>query len=94
MTPPDADVTVSTKGNPPVTTIEVVPVRGLFKTKTAFAQYVVAAAGLASAFYPPALDLVKDHATAILLTIPVINLVIRKFTHGKVALIADSPDGM
>lgn len=63
--------------------------RSLFATKTAFAQYVTAAAGMAAVFYPPVTTWVSENAGYILLAIPVINLAVRKFTHGSVVLIAE-----
>lgn len=71
---------------------ETKPVRSLFLTKTAVAQYIVALAGVLSIFYPSALKLVQDHATAILFFIPLINLAIRRVTHGRVQLLADSSE--
>jgi len=66
------------------------PTRSLFTTKTAVAQYIVAAAGLASLFYPAAQQFVSDHSAAILFVIPLVNMAIRLVTHGRVQLVADS----
>lgn len=71
------------------------PVRNLFATKTAVAQYIQTAAGLVAVFWPPATDFVAHYAAIIVPLITVANLAVRYFTHGKVALVASpSPDGL
>ncbi len=65
------------------------PPRSLFATKTAVAQYVVAAAGVAALIWPQAQEFVASHASAILFAIPIVNLAIRLVTHGRVQLVAE-----
>lgn len=62
------------------------PVRNLFLTKTAAAQYITTAAGLVAVFYPPATEIVAAHAGQILIGLGIANLIIRSITHGKVEI--------
>ncbi len=92
MTPTDpkvTDVEVTTKGSSPVTTAEIVPVRSLFKTKTAVAQYVMGVLVV----WPDGAAWVSAHVQAVMAGFIVLNLAVRMFSHGKVSLIADAPDG-
>lgn len=62
------------------------PVRSLFATKTALAQYLLLTAGSLAAFWPEAVPWVSSHAGLILIGASAVNLLIRKITHGKVSL--------
>jgi hypothetical protein len=71
------------------------PIRSLFATKTAVAQYIQTASGLVAVFWPPATEFVAHNAAYIVPLIGILNLTIRAFTHGRVALVANpSPDGL
>lgn len=87
MTPPDADIYASTKGSPPVATIEVVPVRNLFASKTALAQYVMGVI----AIWPAGADWIGAHVQITMAAFIATNLILRKVTHGKVEFFPSSP---
>ena len=87
MTLPDADVSVTTKGNPPVTTVEVVPVRNLFASKTAFANYLM---GL-MVVWPDGAAWIGAHVQIAMALFIATNLGLRKISHGKVELFPSAP---
>lgn len=60
--------------------------RNLFTTKTALAQYILASAGILSAFFPNAVPFVTQHAGEIMIIASLLGLAIRKVTHGRVQL--------
>lgn len=68
------------------------PKKSLFKTKTAFSQYVLATAGALTAFKPDAVPWVSANAGLIMLGASLVNIIIRKLTHEQVSLFA-SADG-
>ena len=75
---------------PDATPIAIRPVRSIFATKTAACSYLVALLGV----WPDGAAYVATHAQLVLLGLAALQFAVRYFTHGKVALIADSSSGL
>lgn len=66
------------------------PPKSIFKSKTAFAQGLVALAGAVGTFWPEANQFIAAHASTILLVSGAIGVALRMVTKGRVVLFADS----
>jgi len=67
-----------------------VPVRSIFATKTAACSYLVAMLGV----WPDGSAWVSAHAQLVLLGLAAVQLLLRRITHGRVVLVADSVNGL
>lgn len=60
--------------------------KSIFKSKTAAANFGIAAAGLVAAVHPATAEFVKSHVAWILTGIGFLNLLLRAITHQRVTL--------
>lgn len=66
------------------------PPKSIFKSKTAFAQFLVAAAGAVGTFVPEANQFIATHANTILLVSGALGVALRMVTKGRVVLFSDN----
>lgn len=67
------------------------PAKSIFKSKTSFAQALVALAGAIGSISPQASDAIAANANTILLISGALGLLLRRLTHGRVTLFGDPP---
>lgn len=63
--------------------------KSIFKSKTAFAQFLMAAAGALGTFIPDFGRVLSEHANTILLVAGAVGVVLRMATKGRVVLFAE-----
>lgn len=62
------------------------PDKAIFKSKTAFAASLTTIAGALGTYSPEVNQILATHASAILLVLGILNLVLRKVTRGRIVL--------
>jgi len=67
------------------------PAKSLFRSKTAFAQALIATAGALGSISPGASTYIQANANTILLLSGILGLLLRLITRDRVVLFADPP---
>jgi len=67
--------------------------KSIFKSRTAAVAVITATAGLVACFNDSAAQFVRDHCAGILTTLGLLNLALRRVTHGRVQFFPDESGG-